>query len=206
MATPIDNTTNRRGQVKTVAGVLGVIAVMTGLTIAAVPLYELFCQVTGFGGTTQRADAAPEAVGERRVTVRFDANVSGIDWAFKPLQTEVDLAVGEERLGFYQVTNTSNAPIVGTSTYSVTPHKAGPYFSKIQCFCFTEQVLLPGETVDMPVSFFVEPDIVEDANLADVDTITLSYTFFQAKGEAAEQALAERLDAVESDDNTPAVN
>ncbi|MCR9256984.1 MAG: cytochrome c oxidase assembly protein [Alphaproteobacteria bacterium] len=188
-----------KGQVKTVAGVLGVIGFMTGLTIAAVPLYELFCQVTGFGGTTQRADAAPEEAGAREITVRFDSNTSGIDWKFIPVQTEIDLKVGEERLGFYQATNTSDTPLVGTSTYSVTPHKAGPYFSKIQCFCFTEQVLLPGETVDMPVTFFIEPDIVEDENLADVDTITLSYTFFQAKGESADEALAERVSAVETE-------
>lgn len=184
------------GKVRTVAATLGVIGFMIGLTAAAVPLYEYFCKVTGFGGTTARADIAPGAA-ERAITVRFDANIAGIDWKFVPVQNEVSLQVGEERLAFYQATNTGDVPLVGTSTYSVTPHKAGPYFAKIQCFCFTEQVLMPGETVDMPVTFFVDPEISEDENLDDVSTITLSYTFFQAKGEGAEKALEDRLSAVQ---------
>ena len=155
---------------------------MVGLSFAAVPLYRWFCQVTGFGGTTMRAERAPEAPGERVITVRFNADVAGNDlpWRFQPLERQVTLRVGEERLSFYRATNVGQAPVVGTATYNVTPHKAAPYFHKLACFCFTEQELASGESMDMPVSFFVDPAIAQDPKMRGVDTITLSYTFFRA--------------------------
>jgi cytochrome c oxidase assembly protein subunit 11 len=155
---------------------------MVGLSFAAVPLYRWFCQVTGFGGTTMRAERAPEAPGERVITVRFNADVAGNDlpWRFQPLERQVTLRVGEERLAHYRATNVGQAPVVGTATYNVTPHKAAPYFHKLACFCFTEQELASGESMDMPVAFFVDPAIEQDPKMRGVDTITLSYTFFRA--------------------------
>mgnify|MGYP003958268797 FL=1 len=153
---------------------------MVGMAFAAVPLYSLFCQVTGYGGTSQVAVAAPGAVEGRMITVQFDASIaSGMPWKFKPVQREITVRIGEEHLAFYSAHNPLKRKVMGTATYNVTPHKAGPYFSKIDCFCFTEQVLEPGQTVEMPVSFFVDPDILNDPGLDDVRTITLSYTFFE---------------------------
>ncbi|MDE0944501.1 MAG: cytochrome c oxidase assembly protein [Alphaproteobacteria bacterium] len=158
----------------------GVVFGMVGMAYAAVPLYQMFCQVTGFGGTTQVAEEAPSEIGDRIITVRFNADTArGMPWDFSPQQRAVTLHVGEQTLAFYQATNPTDRPIVGTSTFNVTPAKAGAYFNKIDCFCFTEQVLAPGESVDMPVSFFVDPAISDDPNLDDVKTITLSYTFFE---------------------------
>lgn len=157
----------------------GVIAGMLGLTAAAVPLYRLFCQVTGYGGTTQRAEQAPEPVGEETIKVRFNADVAqGLPWSFAPVEREVEVRIGEQSLAFYRAHNASSRPVTGTATFNVTPAKAGVYFSKIDCFCFTEQVLAPDETVDMPVSFFVDPAILDDPGARDVRSITLSYTFF----------------------------
>lgn len=160
------------------------ILAMTGLTAASVPLYDLFCRVTGYGGTTQVAeDAAPEAL-EQTIKVRFDASIGDqLPWQFQPVEREIEVRLGEERLAFYRAVNVSDQPIVGSASFNVTPHKAGPYFSKIACFCFTEQVLMPGEEVDMPVSFFVDPAILDDANTQDLKTITLSYTFFMLEDE-----------------------
>jgi cytochrome c oxidase assembly protein subunit 11 len=163
----------------------GVAVAMLGLAFAAVPLYRIFCQVTGYGGTTQRALAAPDHVGERVITVRFNAGIGGNDlpWTFEPVQREVQVKVGEERLAFYRARNKTGVPITGMATFNVTPQKAGVYFDKIACFCFTAQTLAPGETAEMPVSFFIDPDIVKDPNLDDVTTITLSYTFFRTKSD-----------------------
>jgi cytochrome c oxidase assembly protein subunit 11 len=158
----------------------GVALGMVGLAFAAVPLYSLFCQVTGYGGTSQVAARAPGVAGERIITVQFDASLAnGMPWRFKPAQREVKVRLGEEVLAFYRATNPLGRAVAGSATYNVTPHKAGAYFNKIECFCFTEQVLEPGASVDMPVSFFIDPDIVNDPNLDDVRTITLSYTFFE---------------------------
>ena len=158
---------------------LGVVAAMIGLSYASVPLYELFCRVTGFGGTTQVAESMPEEVGERIVTVRFNADVNPeLPWAFQPVERSVRLQVGEPGLAFYRATNRAARTTAGTATFNVTPLKAGQYFNKVECFCFTEQRLAPGESMQMPVSFFVDPAIEEDPNLDDVKTITLSYTFF----------------------------
>jgi cytochrome c oxidase assembly protein subunit 11 len=167
-------------------GLIGVVAGMTGLAYASVPLYRLFCQVTGYGGTTQVAAAAPGASEARMITVRFDATVSpSLPWRFEPSARAVEVAVGEERLAYFRATNRSDRPATGMATFNVTPHKAGLYFKKIACFCFDRQVLEPGESVEMPVSFYVDPEIAGDANLDEVKTITLSYTFFAAVGEDA---------------------
>jgi len=158
----------------------GVVAGMVGLSYASVPLYRLFCQVTGFGGTTQVAKEATGPVGERTITVRFDAGTAGgMPWDFRPAQREIRVRIGEEALAFYEAVNPTARAIVGNATYNVTPDKAGRYFSKIACFCFTEQRLEAGQSVDMPVSFFVDPSILEDRKMDDVTTITLSYTFFE---------------------------
>jgi len=171
------------------AGVaVGVILGMLALTAASVPLYRLFCQVTGYGGTTQVAEAGAGRILDRTIKVRFNADVDpDLPWAFRPKQREVEVRIGEERLAFFEAVNHGDAAVVGSATFNVTPHKAGIYFSKLACFCFEEQVLEPGERVDMPVSFYVDPAIVDDAGTADVETITLSYTFFRR--EAAGTAL-----------------
>lgn len=176
-------TTSRRRLV-TASITVGVILFMIGLTAASVPLYRLFCQVTGYGGTTQVAEeVVPEAL-ERTIKVRFDASIGDdLPWGFQPVEREVEVRIGEENLAFYRAVNRADQPIVGTATFNVTPHKAGPYFSKIACFCFTEQVLEPGAEVDMPVSFFVDPAILDDASTRNLDTITLSYTFFMLEDE-----------------------
>ncbi|MEX0695495.1 MAG: cytochrome c oxidase assembly protein [Rhodospirillales bacterium] len=159
-----------------------VVAGMVGLAFASVPLYRIFCQVTGLGGTPGVQAHAPETATDIDFKVRFDANVNpGMPWRFKPVQREVKLKLGEERLAFYEATNLSDKPITGTAVFNVTPLKAGQFFVKIDCFCFTEQTLQPGETVDMPVSFYVDPAIYEEKNTRDVKTITLSYTFFPAQ-------------------------
>lgn len=158
---------------------VSLVAGMVGMSYAAVPLYKLFCAVTGFGGTTQRADAAPNLILDRDVTVRFNADIGqGLGWKFQPLQRDITLKVGQEALIYYRATNVSDKPLVGMATFNVTPDKAGQYFDKIACFCFTEQRLEPGQSIDMPVSFFVDPRIAEDRNLDDVANIALSYTFF----------------------------
>jgi cytochrome c oxidase assembly protein subunit 11 len=157
----------------------GVIAGMLGLTAAAVPLYELFCRVTGYGGTTQRAGQAPEGALEQTIKVRFNADVArGLPWSFAPAAREVEVRIGEQSLAFYRAHNSGSRPITGTATFNVTPAKAGVYFSKIDCFCFTEQVLDAGASADLPVSFFVDPAILDDPGARDVRSITLSYTFF----------------------------
>ena len=158
---------------------VSVVVAMIGLSYASVPLYELFCRVTGFGGTTQVAEAMPEEVGERMITVRFNADISpDLPWAFQPIEREMQMRVGEAGLAFYRATNQAAGTNAGTATFNVTPLKAGQYFNKVACFCFTEQQLSSGESMDMAVSFFVDPAIEEDRNLDDVKTITLSYTFF----------------------------
>ena len=167
----------------------GMVAGMIGLTYASVPLYSLFCSVTGFGGTTQRAEQAAARVVDRKVTIRFNADTnSALPWSFKPEQKELVLKLGETGFAAYRAENRANKPTVGTAVYNVTPEKAGVYFNKIQCFCFDEQILEPGQVVDMPVTFFVDPSMADDANMDDVTTITLSYTFFRAKDSEAKLA------------------
>ena len=172
-----------RSRNRRVAGLLAVVvAAMVGMSYAAVPLYRLFCQATGYGGTTQRAAAASGRTVDRWITIRFDAETaSDLPWTFKPLQSSMRVKVGESALAYYHVENRGRDALVGTATYNVTPLKVGYYFDKTQCFCFSEQILKPGEAADLPVAFFVDPDIVKDRNLDDITTITLSYTFFLAK-------------------------
>ena len=175
----------RRRNARTGVVLTGVVAGMIGLSFASVPLYRLFCQVTGFGGTTQVAEAAPGAVSERVIKVRFNADTGpGLPWTFKPVQREIALKVGESGLAYYRARNLADVAVTGTSTFNVTPLKAGRYFSKVQCFCFDEQRLEAGQELDMAVSFFVDPAILSDRNLDDVTTITLSYTFFRAPDDA----------------------
>ena len=177
---------------RTLGGLAVLIVAMGMLTYASVPLYQLFCQVTGYGGTTQVADSASGTMTERRITVRFDASVNpALDWTFLPAQRSLELNVGENALAFYQAENRSDETIVGTATFNVTPDKAGQYFNKVDCFCFTEQVLLPGQQADLPVSFFIDPMIEDDPNLQDVSTITLSYTFFRAEDQSAALAIGQ---------------
>ena len=152
---------------------------MTGVGYAAVPLYRLFCQVTGFGGTTQLADAAPGALASgRTISVRFDANRAGVPWEFKPEAARETVAIGARDITFFTAKNLSSKPTTGTATFNVTPSQAGKYFSKIQCFCFTEQTLQPGVQVRMPVVFYVDPKILDDPQARDIEEITLSYTFY----------------------------
>ena len=160
------------------------VLVMVGLSYASVPLYDLFCRVTGYGGTTQVADAkSNQIVMGHPVAVRFDANVNpALNWKFMPLESKVTVNPGEEIVVNYRATNLGTTPSTGTSTFNVTPVKAGPFFMKLDCFCFIEQTLQPGQSVDMPVRFFVDPEIVLDENTRDIGEIILSYTFFPALG------------------------
>lgn len=153
---------------------------MLGAAFASVPLYRMFCQTTGFGGTPQVATEASGIVTERLLTVRFNADTHrDLPWHFKPLEISQTIKVGANALTFYESKNLSDTPIIGMATYNITPPKAGVYFNKIACFCFEEQLLKPGEYVEMPVTYFIDPEFAEDPNMDDVDTITLSYTFFR---------------------------
>jgi len=160
--------------------VVGSVAVgMVGLSFAAVPLYDLFCRVTGYNGTVQRGLAAPGAT-DRTITVRFAAQTDrSLPWRFQAEQPSMTVRLGEEGLAFYSATNRAETPIIGVSVYTVTPEKVGRYFHKVACFCFDEQTLTPGQRVDMPVSFWVDPRIAEDPNTRDITTITLSDTFYR---------------------------
>jgi cytochrome c oxidase assembly protein subunit 11 len=152
---------------------------MLGLAYASVPLYRLFCQVTGFGGTTQAGLKAPGAVGEKQITILFNADTGqNLNWSFKPGEREIKIKVGEQGLTHYVAENRDNSPVTGQATYNVVPHGAGQYFVKIHCFCFENQTLKPHQKVNMPVSFYVDPAILTDPEMKDISTITLSYTFF----------------------------
>ncbi|MEM7172387.1 MAG: cytochrome c oxidase assembly protein [Pseudomonadota bacterium] len=165
---------------RTALVLLGVVPAMVALTFASVPLYRLFCQVTGFGGTTQVAEELPDQALDRQITVRFNADVDpALPVVFEPVQRAVTLQVGEPGLAFYRVKNLSDQPVVTMATFNVTPLKVGGVFNKVQCFCFESQTLAAGQEVDMPVSFFVDPEIEADINLGEVKTITLSYTLFE---------------------------
>lgn len=158
-------------------------SLMGGMAYAAVPLYQLFCQVTGYGGTTQRTEQYSDTILDETVTVRFDANVNGLPWEFRPKQREIEVRIGETVEVAYEATNNSSRTRSGQATYNVTPQAAGAYFNKVACFCFTEMALEPGETIDMPVVFYVDPAIVERRETRNTNTITLSYTFFPHDGE-----------------------
>ncbi|MEL6432790.1 MAG: cytochrome c oxidase assembly protein [Pseudomonadota bacterium] len=165
---------------KTVLQLVSVGVLMGGLAWASVPLYDWFCRVTGYGGATDVAETGSDKILEQTIKVRFDASQErGFAWTFKPAQREMELRIGETGLAFYEAHNPTNRPIAGSSSYNVTPFEAGGYFVKIDCFCFQEQILQPGETVMMPVTFFVDPEIVDDRDAKYTHTITLGYTFYQ---------------------------
>lgn len=167
-------------QSRTALQLIGVVVVMASLSFAAVPFYRWFCQVTGFAGTTSVATEAPSRILDRTMKIRFDASQdAGMPWDFRPMQREMILRVGETGLAFYEAHNPTDRVVAGTATFNVTPDAAGGYFSKIACFCFTEQVLQPGETVQMPVTFFVDPAMMDDPEGRSVHEITLSYTFYE---------------------------
>lgn len=159
---------------------IGAAVFMLGLAFASKPLYDTFCRVTGFGGTTRLAEKAPEYVSDREISVRFDANVANAPLKFRATQNALPVQVGAHSLAFYEVTNTSVSDVSVIASYNVTPHKAGRFFNKLECFCFEERIIKAGETKKLPVIFFIDPAIEEERNVADVRTITLSYTFFQS--------------------------
>ena len=174
---PVIPNTRKNFRVAAIAGSLAV--GMMGLAYASVPLYSMFCKATGYGGTTQRSDAAPDAVSDKFITIRFDANIAGsLGWNFHPVQPVMKVRVGEENMAHYSVANVTDKVLTGSATFNVTPAEAGAYFNKIQCFCFTEQTLKPGESTDLPVDFFVDPAILDDPDSKSISEITLSYTFF----------------------------
>lgn len=185
---------------KTVLQTAGVVVLMGSLAWASVPFYDWFCRVTGFGGTTSVSSVAPDDILEQTVIVRFDASKErGMPWDFKPAQRTVTVRIGETGLAFYEAFNPTDRVVSGTASYNVTPYEAGGFFSKIDCFCFEQQTLQPGERVMMPVTFYVDPAIVTDRDAKYVKQITLSYTFYETETPAEEQAA---LDAATEADTT----
>jgi cytochrome c oxidase assembly protein subunit 11 len=178
-----------QGPKRTAAQAGAVVVLMGSLSFAAVPFYDWFCRVTGYGGTTGVAEAAPGALDGQTITVRFDASLDrGMPWIFRPTVREMTVTLGEENLMFYEATNPTARPVAGSASFNVTPDAAGGYFIKIACFCFEEQILQPGETVQMPVSFFVDPAILDHPEGQFVHTITLSYTFYEQELTAEQRA------------------
>ena len=168
------------GPAKTVVQTLSLVVFMGGLAWASVPFYDWFCRVTGFGGTTGVSDVASDEILDQTITVRFDASLErAMPWEFTPVMREMELRIGETGLAFYEAYNPTDRPVAGSASYNVAPYEAGGFFSKIDCFCFEEQVLAPGERVQMPVTIYVDPEIVADRDAKYVHTITLSYTFYQ---------------------------
>ncbi len=186
------------GSQKTATQLAGIVVVMIGLTAAAVPFYSWFCKVTGFAGTTGVATVGSDVILDQTVTVRFDASLDrNMPWTFKPVQREMTVRIGETALAFYEAHNPTDRVVAGQAAYNVVPDAAGGFFDKIECFCFIRQILRPGETVMMPVSFFVDPAIVDDREGKYVHQITLSYTFYEAglSAEETQAALTNDTDA-----------
>ena len=182
--------TDPRRNIRTLGALVCVAAFMVGMSFAAVPLYDWFCRVTGFAGTTQQAEAGADRVLDRTIKVRFDGSTArDMPWEFEPVQTEMEIRIGETGLAFYRAHNPTDRTITGTASYNVAPFSTGGYFSKIACFCFVEQTLAPGETMEMPVTFYVDPEIMEDDEASRVPVITLSYTFYETE-ESRELAAA----------------
>ena len=178
-------------QNKTAFGLMGVAALMLSLSFAAVPFYDWFCRVTGYGGTTSVAKAAPDVILDQTQIIRFDASLeAGMPWEFKALQAKMTLRIGENGLAFFEAYNPTDRVVAGTASYNVMPDLAGGYFTKIECFCFTEQVLQPGERIVMPVSFYVDPSIMNDPENKMINEITLSYTFHETPLPEEQAALA----------------
>jgi cytochrome c oxidase assembly protein subunit 11 len=163
----------------------GLAAGMVGLSFASVPLYRMFCEATGYGGVPQRAESAPGQVLDRTIRIRFDANVDrALAWSFTPVQRSMDVKIGETALAFFKAVNQASTPLSGTAIFNVAPELAGRYFTKIECFCFKQQTLQAGQTVEMPVTFFVDPKIIADEDTKNMSEITLSYTFYPSNREA----------------------
>lgn len=184
--------TANRKQIRRTAFIAGAVVLgMAGMAFAAVPLYQAFCKITGYGGTTQEAQRAPDRILDRQIEIRFDANhAPDLPVEFVPKQRAETLRIGETGLAFYRVRNLSAEPVVARATYNVTPHVAGQYFAKLECFCFTDRVIAPGQEADLPVIFFVDPDIVSNPDTADIGTLTLSYTFFRSTSPEAQALLS----------------
>ena len=177
-----DPTDAPRGHSKVVLRLVTLVFVMLGASFAAVPFYDWFCRVTGFGGVPAVAETGADEILDRTINIRFDASLArNMPWEFKPHEREIEIRIGETGLAFYEAYNPTDRPIAGSATFNVTPYSAGEFFTKIDCFCFEEQVLEPGQRVDMPVSFYVDPDILAHAEANNVHTITLSYTFYQTE-------------------------
>jgi cytochrome c oxidase assembly protein subunit 11 len=175
-----DTDPKRRHSILTLS-LVGLVAGMVGLSFASVPLYRMFCQVTGYGGVPQRAEKAPGEVLDRTVTIRFDGNVDrSLPWTFAPVQQTMDVKIGDTALAFFKASNNSASPVTGRAIFNVSPELAGRYFTKIECFCFKQQTLAAGQTVEMPVTFYVDPKFVEDEDTKDISEITLSYTFYRS--------------------------
>ena len=169
-----------RGNARLALICCGVVVAMVGLAFASVPFYRAFCQATGFNGAVRRASYAPGAVAGQTVTVGFDTNVRGLAWTFTPAQRSQKATLGQSKLAFFRATNTGTTAVTGRALYNVTPEAAGPYFSKLECFCFKNQTIKPGETVEFPVVYFVDPRYAADRDAVAAGPITLSYTFFPA--------------------------
>lgn len=177
---------------KTVTQLAGVVVLMGGLAWASVPFYDWFCRVTGYGGETNVAETGSSEMLDQTIKIRFDASKErGMPWEFKPMAREMELRIGEDGLAFYEAYNPTDRPVAGQASYNVTPYEAGSFFVKVDCFCFEEQVLQPGERVQMPVSFFVDPEIVTDRDAKYTHTITLSYTFYEIDLPEAQAALVQ---------------
>lgn len=182
----------------------GIVLAMGGLSFAAVPLYDLFCRVTGFGGTTQVADGFSTEILDRTMRVRFTADANrDLPWQFEAERREVEVRVGEPMLVYYTARNLSDEPVAGTAVYNVNPHRTGIYFNKVQCFCFDEQIIMPGEEVTFPVYFFVDAALDADRGMDDVRAITLSYTFFPTQSEALDEAVEHYYQSIEQSDGAP---
>ena len=179
MTNSSETTPKQRSNRVVVGTCLAFVAGMVGMAYAAVPLYDMFCRVTGYNGTSQRVEQASDVILDEKVRVTFDANTSGgLPWEFKPVQRDIDIRIGETVQVMYRAKNLSSKPTTGQATFNVTPMQAGAYFNKVQCFCFTETTLQPGEEMEMPVVFFVDPDMVKAVETKDIKTLTLSYTFY----------------------------
>jgi cytochrome c oxidase assembly protein subunit 11 len=188
--------TERKGHRLGTTAVLlvAVVAGMVGLSFASVPLYRIFCAATGYGGTTQRAAAAPADFGKALITVRFNTEIANdLDWEFRPLVEQVRVHPGEQQQVFFRAINRSSSGVTAQATFNVTPMKSGIYFDKLQCFCFNVQYLAPGESKDMGVVFFVDPDMLKDPDTSDVHTITLSYSMFKAANQQSDRQKTDKL-------------
>ena len=183
---------NSTANSKTAMKAVGLVVLMGSLAWASVPFYDWFCRTTGFGGVTQEAAVASDKVLDKAIKVRFDASIDrGMEWQFKPVEREMELKIGETGLAFYEAYNPSSRPIAGTASYNVAPYDAGAYFTKIACFCFERQLLQPGERIQMPVTFYIDPEIVTDRDAKFTKVITLSYTFYETDLDQESAALAQ---------------